>query len=125
MGASGPGAINLTTGIANAFIDCAPDRCARRRERDRPLRQADIPGDRSALDDEADHEVGRPRRELKRIPEMLNNAFQKAMGGKPGPVYLDFPADVLYEKVDEAQVDWRPSGRPLLATAPAWESRRA
>jgi thiamine pyrophosphate-dependent acetolactate synthase large subunit-like protein len=24
MGASGPGAINLTTGLANALIDCAP-----------------------------------------------------------------------------------------------------
>jgi thiamine pyrophosphate-dependent acetolactate synthase large subunit-like protein len=46
------------------------------------------------------------------------------MGGKPGPVYLDFPADVLYEKVDEAQVDWRLSGRPLLNPRPLGEQAR-
>ena len=61
---------------------------------------------------------------LKRIPEMVNNAFQKAMGGKPGPVYLDFPADVLYEKVDESQVDWRLSGRPLLNPRPLGDPDR-
>jgi thiamine pyrophosphate-dependent acetolactate synthase large subunit-like protein len=51
----------------------------------------------------------------------VNNAFQKAISGKPGPVYLDFPADVLYEKVDESQVDWRLSGRPILRQRPLGE----
>ena len=46
------------------------------------------------------------------------------MGGKPGPVYLDFPADVLYEKIDESQVDWRLSGRPLLNPRPLGEQAR-
>ena len=32
---------------------------------------------------------------------MVNVAFQKAMAGKPGPVYLDFPGDILYEKIDQ------------------------
>jgi thiamine pyrophosphate-dependent acetolactate synthase large subunit-like protein len=61
---------------------------------------------------------------IKRIPEQVNNAFQKAMGGKPGPVYLDFPADILYEKIAEEQVDWRLSGRPLLRPRPAGETAR-
>jgi thiamine pyrophosphate-dependent acetolactate synthase large subunit-like protein len=51
---------------------------------------------------------------LKRIPEQVNNAFQKAMTGKPGPVYLDFPGDILYAKIPEEEVDWSLSGRPLL-----------
>src|SRR5688572_31601355 len=46
------------------------------------------------------------------------------MGGKPGPVYLDFPADVLYEKIDENEVDWRLSGRPLLNPRPLGEQAR-
>ena len=43
---------------------------------------------------------------LKRMPQQVNFAFQKALNGKPGPVYLDFPGDVLYTRVDEAEVDW-------------------
>ena len=55
---------------------------------------------------------------LKRIPDQVNCAFQKAMSGKPGPVYLDFPGDVLYAKIAEEQVDWSLSGRPLLNARP-------
>ena len=55
---------------------------------------------------------------LKRIPEQVNVAFQKAMSGKPGPVYLDFPGDILYAKIPEEQVDWSLSGRPLLDARP-------
>ena len=51
---------------------------------------------------------------LKRIPEQVNNAFQHAMSGKPGPTYLDFPGDILYAKIPEEQVDWSMSGRPIL-----------
>ena len=51
---------------------------------------------------------------LKRIPEQVNNAFQHAMSGKPGPTYLDFPGDILYAKIAEEEVDWSMSGRPIL-----------
>jgi thiamine pyrophosphate-dependent acetolactate synthase large subunit-like protein len=55
---------------------------------------------------------------LKRIPQQVNFSFQKAMSGKPGPVYLDFPGDVLYTKIDENLVDWSFAGRPLLDARP-------
>ena len=55
---------------------------------------------------------------LKRIPEQVNVAFQKAMSGKPGPVYLDFPGDILYAKIPEEQADWSLSGRALLNARP-------
>ena len=35
---------------------------------------------------------------------MVQKAFRIATSGKPGPVQLDIPEDVLYAEVDEAQV---------------------
>ena len=61
---------------------------------------------------------------LKRIPQQVNFAFQKAMAGKPGPVYLDFPGDILYQKIDESAVDWSFCGRPLLDARPLGEPRQ-
>jgi thiamine pyrophosphate-dependent acetolactate synthase large subunit-like protein len=61
---------------------------------------------------------------LKRIPQQVNNAFQKAMSGKPGPVYLDFPGDILYAKIDESEVDWSFAGRPLLNARPLGEPKQ-
>src|SRR5258708_39622709 len=40
------------------------------------------------------------------------------MSGKRGPVYLEFPGEVLYAKIPEEQVDWSLSGRPLLNARP-------
>ena len=41
-----------------------------------------------------------------RIPELVNKAFQLSMSGKPGPVDLDFPGDVLYREVEEESIAW-------------------
>ncbi len=60
---------------------------------------------------------------LKRLPQQVNFAFQTALAGKPGPVYLDFPGDVLYTHVDEAEVDWSYCGRPIVRARPYAEPR--
>jgi acetolactate synthase-1/2/3 large subunit len=39
-----------------------------------------------------------------RIPEFIDLAFRTAAGGRPGPVYLEFPCDVLNAAVDPAKV---------------------
>ena len=41
-----------------------------------------------------------------RIPEYMAMAFRRARTGRPGPVYLDFPSDVLQNGVDEELVRW-------------------
>src|ERR1700730_13047866 len=113
MAASGPGVINLTTGIANALIDCCPVVAVGGSS---PIgqngRQVFQEIDQLAIMKPCTKWADRVYN-LKRIPEQVNFAFQKAMSGKPGPVYLDFPGDVLYAKIPEEQVDWSLSGRRL------------
>ena len=41
-----------------------------------------------------------------RIPELVDRRDPQAMSGKPGPVYLDLPGDVLYARSTRAQVEW-------------------
>ena len=61
MAASGPGVINLTTGLANALIDCCPGGGHRRLEPDHPVRPAGVPGDRPGRHHAGLRQVGRPR----------------------------------------------------------------
>ena len=124
LAASGPGVINLTTGIANALIDCAPvvaigGSSAISQFGRQTFQEIDQVAIMKGCTKWADRVVN-----LKRIPEMVNTAFQKAMGGKPGPVYLDFPADILYQKIAENEVDWSLSGRSLLRARPQGEPAR-
>jgi thiamine pyrophosphate-dependent acetolactate synthase large subunit-like protein len=124
MAASGPGVINLTTGVANALIDCAPvvaigGSSAISQFGRQVFQEIDQLAIMKGCTKWADRVVN-----LKRIPEMVNTAFQKAMGGKPGPVYLDFPADILYNKIPESEVDWSLSGRALLNPRPMGEPAR-
>ncbi|MBM3489399.1 MAG: thiamine pyrophosphate-binding protein [Alphaproteobacteria bacterium] len=124
MAASGPGVINLTTGVANALIDCTPVVAIGGSS---PIgqfgRQVFQEIDQVAIMKPMTKWADRVHN-LKRIPEQVNVAFQRAMGGKPGPVYLDFPGDVLYAKIPEEQVDWSLSGRPLLNARPMGEPRQ-
>ncbi|MDP6709320.1 MAG: thiamine pyrophosphate-binding protein [Alphaproteobacteria bacterium] len=124
MAASGPGVTNLVTGIANALIDCVP--------------VVAIGGSspygtygRQVFQEIDQVAFMRPCVKWaeriynpKRIPEMVNVAFQKAMSGKPGPVYLDLPGDVLYQKVDESEIDWSISGRDLARARPHGDPAR-
>jgi acetolactate synthase-1/2/3 large subunit len=43
---------------------------------------------------------------------MVATAFRQATSGRPGPVYLDLPGDVLGEKVDDAAIAYPPAWRP-------------
>ncbi len=44
----------------------------------------------------------------RRIPWFVNTAIRKALSDRPGPVYLDFPSDVINSRVDEEDVEWLP-----------------
>src|SRR5579864_5422390 len=123
MAASGPATLNFGTGLANALIDCCPvvavggsspiSQFGRQ-----VFQEIDQVAALKACVKYADR-VHNP----KRIPQQVNFAFQKALNGKPGPVYLDLPGDVLYAKVAEAEVDWSYMGRPILRARPYAEPK--
>jgi thiamine pyrophosphate-dependent acetolactate synthase large subunit-like protein len=114
MAASGPGVTNLITGMANALIDCCPVVALGGSS---PLsqfgRQVFQEIDQVELMRGCCKHVDRLVN-LKRIPQQINFALQKAISGKPGPVYVDCPGDMLYQKIDENLVDWSFAGRPIL-----------
>jgi acetolactate synthase I/II/III large subunit len=39
-----------------------------------------------------------------RLPEYIETGFRKALGGRPGPVHLSVPYDILYDKIDDAEL---------------------
>jgi thiamine pyrophosphate-dependent acetolactate synthase large subunit-like protein len=117
MGCSGPGAINLATGVANAFTDCAP------------LIAIGGSSPRVFLGMEAFQEIDQVALmkpitkwteriyDAKRIPDVVDTAFRQATSGRPGPVYIDMPGDILGEKIEEDQLQypgpWKPAPRSL------------
>jgi thiamine pyrophosphate-dependent acetolactate synthase large subunit-like protein len=119
MAASGPGAINLTTGLANALVDCAPVVALGGAS---PVAQFG----RGAFQEIDQIAIMRPVTKWaervydpKRIPELIDVAFRQAMAGKPGPVYLDLPGDVLHMEVEEDDVAWPAPATPDAVTRPA------
>jgi thiamine pyrophosphate-dependent acetolactate synthase large subunit-like protein len=119
MGASGPGTINLTLGLANALVDCAPVVAFGGAS---PVSQY-LSGSFQEIDQVA---IMRPVTkwaervyDARRIPEYVNLAFRRAMAGKPGPVYIDLPGDVLYAEVAESEVVWPKAPAHAVRSRPA------
>jgi acetolactate synthase-1/2/3 large subunit len=51
-------------------------------------------------------------RDPARIPELVARAIREAVTGRPGPVHLEIPVDVLGASADFAFPDFAPVGRP-------------
>jgi acetolactate synthase-1/2/3 large subunit len=54
--------------------------------------------------------------DARRIPDVVASAFRQATSGRPGPVYIDMPGDVLGEKVEEDAVTYAPAWKPAPRT---------
>ena len=53
------------------------------------------------------------------IPRLIAQAIRVAINGRPGPVYLDLPGDVIGAKIEESEIEWPPvvpdPERPLVS----------
>jgi acetolactate synthase-1/2/3 large subunit len=50
--------------------------------------------------------------ETERIPEQLNKAFRIALSGRPGPVFIEIPFDVLFNAVEPPEIPHRVTIEP-------------
>ena len=124
LGASGPGTMNLVTGLANALIDCAPvvafgGASPMSTFGTGAFQEIDQLAVMRPVTKHADRVL-----DTARIPEYVDMAFRMAMSGKPGPVYLDLPGDLLYRQVDEDKVWWPPIADESARARPTASTQR-
>src|SRR5437588_4403150 len=110
---SGPGATNLVTGIADAKMDSVPLVCLTGQVRT-PLigtdafQETDVFGLTLSLT-----KWSRLVRTLEEIPVVMAEAFYWARSGRPGPVVIDLPVDLLKAKMEfRGPVEFHPQPRP-------------
>jgi acetolactate synthase I/II/III large subunit len=115
---SGPGATNLVTGIADAKMDSVPLVCITGQVRS-PLigtdafQETDVFGVTLSLT-----KWSRLVRSIDEIPEVIAEGFHWARSGRPGPVLIDIPTDLLKAKKEfSGPVKFTPHTRPADAKA--------
>jgi acetolactate synthase-1/2/3 large subunit len=100
---SGPGATNLVTGIATAYMDSIPMVAITGQVTTGAIgkdsfQEADITGITLPIT-KHNYLIKDPRE----IPHVVKEAFYIAHSGRPGPVLIDFPKDMATAMID---VDW-------------------
>jgi acetolactate synthase-1/2/3 large subunit len=120
MATSGPGATNLVTGIANAFMDSVPmvvitGQVPSALQGTDAFQEVDIFGITLPI---VKHSY--IVRDVADIPRIVNEAFQLAQEGRPGPVLIDLPKDISAGVGDVVDID--PVHVPLIE-APRPEAR--
>jgi acetolactate synthase-1/2/3 large subunit len=122
LGTLGPGALNLVTAVADAFLDRAP------------LVALTGQGDLERMHKESHQYIDllRVMRPITKwnarvsdaeiIPEVVRKAFKLAEGEKPGATHIELPEDVMVEEIDAQPL---PRSRPVRSEPAARELLRA
>src|SRR6476661_4031390 len=109
MGTLGPGATNLVTGIADAFLDHAPMvAITGQASSDKLHKEAHQVVDIVRMMEPVTKWNSRVER-ADAIPEIVRKAFRVAVLEKPGPTHIELPEDVAASAVDEAAKPLEPS----------------
>jgi acetolactate synthase-1/2/3 large subunit len=122
LGTLGPGATNLVTGVADAFLDSSPMVVL--------TGQADL--ERMHKESHQHIDVVSMLRPVTKfntrlyssrvIPEVVRKAFKVAEQQKPGPTHIELPEDVMAESVDAAPL---PARGPRRRPEPSGDELRA
>ncbi len=120
LATSGPGATNTVTGLATAYSDSIPmvlitGQVHTHLIGNDAFQEVDIVG------------ITRPCtkhnylvKDLKQLPRIIREAFHLARSGRPGPVLVDFPKDLMIQKIefvwpeDVRMRSYNPTYRPNL-----------
>ena len=112
LGTLGPGALNLITAVADAFLDRAP------------LVALTGQGDLERMHKESHQYIDllRVMRPVTKwnarvsdpriIPEVVRKAFKVAEGGKPGATHIELPEDVMAKEIEAAPLPRRSAPAP-------------
>ena len=106
MATSGPGAINLLTGIGSCYFDSVPavfitGQVNRNEQKgDRPIRQLGFQETEIATMAKSITKAVWKINDPDQAPIILQQAFHLATSGRPGPVLLDIPMDVQGAEID-------------------------
>ncbi len=103
MATSGPGATNLLTGIANAHLDSVPmvaitGQVSTTLMGTDAFQEVDIFGISMSV---VKHNF--IVRKTADIAKTVHDAFELARSGRPGPVLIDFPKDVVSAEIEDVQ----------------------
>jgi len=107
LGTVGPGAADLVPGVYPAFSDSIPMIviCAQNQS----FRIAPDHGSSQGLNQQALFapitKWGVCMSHWKRISMLIQWAFRVATSGRPGPVFIDIPSDILYETGDPSELE--------------------
>src|SRR5258708_10135873 len=118
MATSGPGATNLGTGIADAKMDSVPLVCITGQVRTAMIgtdafQETDVFGVTLSLT-----KWSRLVKTIDEIPEVIAEGFYWARSGRPGPVVIDIPTDMLKAKKEfSGPVKFTPHAKPADAKA--------
>jgi acetolactate synthase-1/2/3 large subunit len=127
LATSGPGATNLVTGIANAALDSSPviaitGQVARPFIGKDAFQEIDITGITLPIT-KHNHLIW----DAKDIAKVVKESFHIAKAGRPGPVLIDVPRDVLQQETEyipAGHIDL-PGYRPTMFGHPAQVKRAA
>jgi acetolactate synthase-1/2/3 large subunit len=115
---AGPGFANALTAMVDAWVDATP---ALFIAGSPPLREVATNPLQGGFDQVAmaapvtkwSHRITN----VERVPDLVDKAVRTALTGRPGPVFLEMPIDIMFAPVDEAQIAL--PTRPSLASRPA------
>jgi acetolactate synthase-1/2/3 large subunit len=125
MATSGPGATNLVTGLADAFLDSAPvvaitGQVATPLMGTDAFQEVDIFGITMPI---VKHSF--IIRDTAEIPHIVAEAFRIASHGRPGPVLIDLPKDVAVRAIPEPSVYERAEESPRAGAAASLKEAEA
>ena len=120
IGGIGPGAANMVSGVVTAYAEGSPLLVFSGQRR----RTIIYPDRGGSFQNVPLLDLYRPVtrwcagvRDWRRLPELIRRAYREATAGRPGPVYVEIPEDILRGKGEADSVEMWPSYRAQTTQA--------